>query len=56
MGNAYLGSPEEFVDHCIEPTDSSPYVRAVGRRLLEEQRAHGILTEYHIRERRRDEE
>ena len=35
MGKEHLDSPEEFVERCIEPMDSSPYVRAVGRRVLQ---------------------
>ena len=43
MGNAHLGSLEEFVaggSHCIEPMDSSPLVRVVGRRSLQKSSVH----------------
>ena len=44
-GNAHLGSPEEFVDHCIEPMDNSPYVQLVGRRLLQKS---SVRTEFYL--------
>ena len=57
VGTGYLGSLEKFVargNPCIEPMDSSPYARVVGRRLLQKS-AHGNFNSIHRRERWSDE-